>query len=147
MLVLVLTAAPLYSEENNTPIQIEADNMQYFGDKQMSVFKGKVVVIREDMKMTADEMQVFFTKNREVKEILSRGNVRIEKEGLLALSGRAKLFQKEQKVELSENARVWQGDNYLEGEKVTLYTGTDRLFVEKGDEKRVKIILAPQKEK
>jgi len=135
-------------EKDGKPIQIEADNMKYFGEKQMSRFTGNVIVVNDGMKMTSETMDVFFTEDKEVKEIFSQGNVRIEKEGLLALSGKARIFQLEEKIVLTENARVWQSDNYLEGEKVTLFNKSDKLYVDKGeDDKRVKIILTPQKEK
>lgn len=134
-------------DKKGGPIQIEADSMKYYGEKQMSHFSGNVVVIRDGMKMTSDEMDVYFTPEKEVKEIFSRGNVKIEKQDLLALSGEARIYQQEQKIVLTKNARVWQGDNYLEGEKVTLYNDTDKLFVDKGPDKRVKIIITPQKEK
>lgn len=152
ILVLMIAVLPLagFAEEaapQEEPIQIEADNMKYYGEQQMSYFTGNVVVIRGGMRMTSDEMEVFFTETKEVKEIFSKGNVKIEQEGLLALSGQARIFQTEQKVVLTENARVWQGDNYLEGDKVTLFNESDKLFVDKGDDnKRVKIIIAPQKE-
>jgi len=140
----------IHAEEKKTeqPIQIEADNMKYYGEQKMSYFKGNVIVVKDGMTMRSDEMDVFFTDEKEVKEIFSRGNVKIEKEGLLALSGKAHIYQLEQKIVLTENARVWQGDNYLEGDKVTLFNESDKLFVDKGDDdKRVKIILTPQKEK
>jgi len=148
MLVVIFSSMTVYSEENNNqPIQIEADNMKYFGEKNMSLFTGNVVVSNDSMKMTSDKMEVFFTEDKEVKEIFSRGNVKIEREGLTALAGQAHVFQKEQKIILSENARIWQGENYLEGEKVTLFNESDMLFVDKGDDdKRVKIIIAPNKE-
>jgi len=146
--LLISFAFAAYAEETKEeqPIQIEADNMKYYGEKQMSYFTGNVVVIKDGMKMTSDEMEVFFTPEKEVKEIFSKGNVKIEKEGLLALSGKARIYQLEQKIVLTENARVWQGENYLEGEKVTLFNESDKLFVDKGDDKRVKIIITPQKE-
>jgi len=132
--------------KDQTPIQIEADNMKYFGEKKMSLFVGSVVVTKGEMTMKSDEMEVFFTDDKEVKEILSRGNVKIEKEGLLALSGKAHIYQLEGRIVLTENARVWQGENYLEGDKVTLFNDSEKLYVDKGEDKRVKIIITPQKE-
>lgn len=150
-ITLIMIAASLSfaaESQKEEPIQIEADNMKYYGDKQMSFFTGNVVVIKGEMKMTSTEMEVYFTEDKEVKEIFSKGNVRIEKEGLLALSGFARIYQQEQKVVLTENAKVWQEDNYLEGEKVTLFLDSEKLFVDKGKDgdKRVKIIITPQKE-
>jgi len=149
MVLLAVFSFSAFAEEKKAdmPLQIEADNMKYFGEKMMSLFTGNVVVTNGDMKMTSDSMEVFFTETKEVKEILSKGNVRIEKEGVLALAGMARIYQQEEKIVLTENARIWQGENYLEGEKVTLFNNSEKLFVDKGDDdKRVKIIIAPQKE-
>jgi lipopolysaccharide export system protein LptA len=144
MAVLLFSTCSFAQEQ---PIKIEADNMKYYGEKQMSSFTGNVVVIRDGAKISSDKMTVFFNEKREVKKIFSEGNVKIEKDDLQALSAKATVFQTEQKIVLEGNAKVWQGDNYLEGEKITLFSESDKLFVDKGKDKRVKIILAPQKEK
>jgi len=127
-------------------IKIEADSMKYYGDKQMSSFKGRVVVSQKGMTMKSDTMDVFFDGKKEVKEILSIGNVKIERGNILALSNKARFFNKDQKLVLEGNARVWQGENYLEGERVTLFNDSERLYVDKGEDKRVKIIITPKEE-
>ena len=149
--LLVLCSVVAFAEEqqgNKESIQVKSEHMTYYGDKQMSLFVGDVSVVKGDLKMTSKEMEVYFTADKEVKEIFSKGDVKIEREGLLALSGFARLYQKEQKVVLTKNARVWQENNYLEGEKVTLFLDSEKLFVDKGDDdKRVKIIFTPKENK
>ncbi|ADD68079.1 lipopolysaccharide transport periplasmic protein LptA [Denitrovibrio acetiphilus DSM 12809] len=134
------------ADKEIVPIHIEADKMVTIGNK--SIITGNVVVVRGDMTMKSDEMEVTAAEGNQVKEIYSKGNVRIEDKDLLALSGFARLYQDEQKVVLTDNAKVWKGDNYIEGEKITLFMESNRLFVDKGDNKgdRIKIIITPQKE-
>ncbi|TCK60854.1 lipopolysaccharide transport periplasmic protein LptA [Seleniivibrio woodruffii] len=129
------------------PIKILSDYMKYTGSDNTSRFSGNVVVTDGEMRVSADNMDVTFDKSNNVKEINAQGNVKIEKEGLLALSDRAKLFAAEEMAVLSSNVRVWQGDNYLEGEKVTLYNENNRIFVDRGTNNRVKIIIAPKEAK
>ena len=128
-------------------IKIESDYMKYSGDDKVSRFSGNVVVSDNEMRMTADSMDVTFGAENEVKEILSQGNVKIEKEGLLTLSDKARFFNSEKKVVLTNNVRVWQGDNYLEGDKVTLFSDSNKILVDRGTNKRVKIIIVPKEEK
>lgn len=129
------------------PIKIESDYMKYNGTEKISKFSGNVVAYDNEMRMTADTMDVIFGEDNEVKEIFSQGNVKIEKEGLLTLSEKARFFNAEKKAVLTNNVRVWQGDNYLEGEKVTLYNENNKIFVDRGTNKRVKIIIVPKEEK
>ena len=42
--------------------------------------------------------------------------------------------------------KVWQGENYLEGEKVFIYYEEERIVVDKGTDKRVTIIFKPENE-
>lgn len=129
------------------PIRIESDYMKYNGTEKISKFTGHVVAYDNEMRMTADTMDVIFDANDEVKEIFSQGNVKIEKEGLLTLSEKARFYNAEKMAVLTVNVRVWQGDNYLEGEKVTLYNENNRIFVDRGTNKRVKIIIVPKEGK
>lgn len=149
-LVSALTASAaegLVKPAGKKPIKILSDYMKYTGDDNVSRFTGNVIVTDGDMRVTSDNMDVSFDKQNNVKEIYAQGNVKIEKEGLLALSDKARLYAAEEKAVLMNNVRVWQGDNYLEGEKVTLYNQNNRIFVDRGSNKRVKIIIAPKEDK
>ncbi len=151
LFVLLASAATLHAEDvslsSKNPIKIESDYMKYNGTDRISIFTGNVTVTDGAMRMTADSMDVYFDDKDEVKEIFSQGNVKIEKEGLLTLSDKARFYSAEKKAVLTSNVRVWQGDNYLEGEKVTLYNENNKIFVDRGTNKRVKIIIAPKEEK
>ncbi|MGE4266002.1 MAG: lipopolysaccharide transport periplasmic protein LptA [Deferribacterales bacterium] len=150
LLVFALTAHSaegVVKPAGKKPVKILSDYMKYTGDDNVSRFSGNVIVTDGDMRVTSDYMDVSFDKQNNVKEIYAQGNVKIEKEGLLALSDKARLYAAEEKVVLFNNVRVWQGDNYLEGEKVTLYNQNNKIFVDRGSNKRVKIIIAPKEAK
>lgn len=140
-------AADLRSVKSKNPIKIESDYMKYTGDDKVSHFSGNVIVNNGNMRMKSDSMDVSFDDKNQVKEIYSQGNVKIEKEGMLSLSNNAKFFSADNRVLLTGNVRVWQGDNYLEGEKVTLYNDTNKIQVDRGTNKRVKIIIVPKEDK
>lgn len=153
VVLLVATALTAFAAEGvvkpagKKPIKILSDYMKYTGNDNISRFTGNVIVTDGDMRLTSDTMDVSFDKQNNVKEIFAQGNVKIEKEGLLALSDKARMYADEEKAVLINNVRVWQGDNYLEGDKVTLYNENNRIFVDRGSNKRVKIIIAPKEAK
>lgn len=145
--VLTAYAAEPVKTSSKGPIRIESDYMKYDGTEKISKFTGNVVAYDNEMRMTAQAMDVIFDDKNEIKEIYSQGNVKIEKEGLLTLSDKARFYNDEKKAVLTSNVRVWQGDNYLEGDRVTLYNENNRIFVDRGTNKRVKIIIVPKEEK
>ena len=57
---------------------------------------------------------------------------------------RAEYFDLDQRVVLSGNARVWQEDNVVSGESVTIYLSQDRSVVQGGKQERVKAIFYPK---
>ena len=69
----------------------------------------------------------------------------------LAVSGeptgtarRAEYYELDQRVLLIGNARVWQEDNVVSGETITMYLSQDRSVVEGGKQERVKAVFYPK---
>ena len=76
---------------------------------------------------------------------VSTGNVRIiTRDCRTGTAQRAEYYDAEQRVVLIGNARVWQDDNVVTGERITIYLAEDRSVVEGGKQERVKAIFYPQ---
>ena len=76
---------------------------------------------------------------------VSTGNVRIiTKDCRIGTAKRAEYYDAEQRVVLIGNARVWQDDNVVTGERITIYLAEDRSVVEGGKQERVKAVFYPQ---
>jgi lipopolysaccharide export system protein LptA len=129
--------------EEKFPVNIEADGVKYFGKEQYSIFSGNVKATYKDMKLYADIMKVVFDSNKEVENIFCTGNVKMVKEGMYSLSKEAEIKVKENILILKGNAKVWQGENYLEGEEVIVYNNDNRVVVNRAENKRVKVIFYP----
>jgi lipopolysaccharide export system protein LptA len=48
---------------------------------------------------------------------------------------------------LSGNARVWQDDNVVSGETITIFLSQDRSVVQGGTQERVKAVFYPKDER
>ncbi len=132
----------LYAEEK-FPVNIEADSVKYFGKEQYSIFSGNVRATYKDMKVFSENMRVVFNNKREVETIFCTGNVKMVKEGMYSLSKEAEMKVKDNILILKGDAKVWQGENYLEGEEVIVYNNDNRVVINRAENKRVKVIFYP----
>ncbi len=115
------------------PVVITADHMEAdeFGTKV--TFSGSVTLKKEDLTMSSDSMVVFYdTETKEIKLIDARGNVMVKKEARTAFAGLATYYRQEEKIVMTEDARIVENENQLGGDKITLFLRDDRSVVEGG---------------
>lgn len=142
--VFLLGATPKESVKANSPIKIQADKSEYFGKERKNVFSGNVIVFNDEFTLTSDKINVFLNKKNDIDKIVCKGNVNFKTKDIISISKDAEVTQKPQIAILSGGVKVWQGENILEGEKVTIYYNENRIIVDKGSKKRVTIIFNPE---
>jgi len=142
-ILLFIIVCTSFAVAAQNKIQIQSDSLKYFGEKNISYFTGNVVVKSDNMTVHSDNMSVYFNDNREPEKIIAEGNVSITRQELYALSKKAEMLMQENVIKLSEDVRVWQGENYLEGQQVIIYNDENRIEVKKSEKSRVKIIFYP----
>ncbi|MGC9062624.1 LptA/OstA family protein [Calditerrivibrio sp.] len=142
VLFFLLFSVLIFADEK-FPVNIEADSVKYFGKEQYSLFTGNVKATYKDTKVYSDSMKVVFDSKKEVEFIYFTGNVKMVKEGMYSLSKEAELKMKDNILVLKGDAKVWQGENYLEGEEVIVYNNDNRVVVNRAENKRVKVIFYP----
>lgn len=151
LIILVLFSIPLLlgakkDISTNSPVKVQADEMRYFGTEKKSTFHGNVVAVSDNYTLTADDVTVFLDKANEISKIKCVGNVNFRSDDIISISKEADLDQKKKLAVITGNVKVWQGENYLEGEKVFIYYEEERIVVDKGTDKRVTIIFKPTDE-
>lgn len=127
----------------NAPVKIQSDNMRYFGKDKKSVFSGNVVAVSDNFTLTSDNVTVFLTDDMDVDKILCNGNVNFKTNDIVAISRDAEINQKDEIATLTGGVNVWQGENHLTGDKVTMYYQENRIVVNSGINERVTIIFKP----
>ncbi|MFN3568114.1 MAG: LptA/OstA family protein [Caldimicrobium sp.] len=145
MLCLLFVSAGFSKEKE---INIDADKMEIFEDEGVADFTGKVFATTKDMKLWADKLYVYYTKNnqtgstakRELQRVIAIGRVKIEKEKWKAICGKATYYKDQEKLYLEENPKVWHEDNLVEGDLIIVYFKEDRseVFSKEGGRVRVK---------
>jgi lipopolysaccharide export system protein LptA len=91
----------------------------------------------------ADRMEVYLDeKGDKILRSVSTGNIRIvTKDCKTGTAKRAEYFDLEQRLVLIGDARVWQDDNVVSGETITIHLAQDRNVVNAGKQDRVKAVF------
>ena len=133
---------------SNAPIVIDSDRMEASKRDGLVVFTGNVVAKQENSVQTADRMEVYLDdKGERVLRIISTGNVKIVTEDCrTGTSRRAEYYDDDQRLVLIGDAKVWQEDNVVTGERIVMFLADDRSEVESGPQGRVKSVFYPKRD-
>jgi lipopolysaccharide export system protein LptA len=122
--------------------------MEAFKKDGLVVFSGNVIAKQENSVQTADRMEVYLDdKGERVLRIISTGNVKIVTEDCrTGTAKRAEYYDDDQKLLLIGDAKVWQEDNVVTGERMVMYLADDRSEAESGPQGRVKSVFYPKRD-
>jgi len=159
--------SPVYGKED-PPIFIEADHMTSLEKSGSVLFKGNVDAKQGEVQIRSDEMTVYYTQEKkskskksakikgkqQVEKIVCVGNVEVTKKEWLGTSKKMYYLAKKRQVILIDNAKAWQGQNMVSGDKIIYYLDENRSEVigstkttitEKGKKQssRVKMTIIP----
>ena len=131
------------AEDRNQPVTVDSDRMERFGKESLIIFTGNVVARQNNSVQHADRMEVYLDeKGDRILRSVSTGNVRIvTKDCKTGTAKRAEYFDLDQRVVLIGDARVWQDDNVVSGDTITIYIAQDRNVVVGGKQERVKAVF------
>jgi lipopolysaccharide export system protein LptA len=136
-------------EDRSQPVTVDSDKMERFGKEGLVIFTGNVIARQDNSVQYADRMEVYLDeKGDRILRTVSTGNIRIvTKDCRTGTARRAEYHDLEQRVVLMGAARVWQDDNVVSGETITIYLSQDRSVVQAGTQERVKAVFFPRDQK
>ena len=136
-------AAGKKQEDRSQPVTVDSDRMERFGKESLIIFTGNVVARHDNSVQYADRMEVYLDeKGDKILRSVSTGNVRIvTRDCKTGTAKRAEYFDVDQRVVLIGNARVWQDDNVVSGDTITIYLSEDRSIVQGARQERVKAVF------
>jgi lipopolysaccharide export system protein LptA len=139
--------APGAAKDDRTqPVTVDADKMERFGKEGLVVFTGNVVARQNNSVQYAERMEVYLDEaGDKILRTVSTGAVRIiTRDCRTGTARRAEYYDLEQRVVLIGNARVWQEDNVVSGDTITIFLSQDRSVVQGGKDERVKAVFYPK---
>jgi lipopolysaccharide export system protein LptA len=138
--VLLVGSAGHGLAANDAPIHVESNRMTSTEKSNSVVFTGEVDAKQGDVRIRTDEMTVFYTAaddtkakkddkkktSQQVEKLLCNGNVEITRGEWLGTAKKMVYLSKERQVILTDNAKAWQGQNMVSGDKIIYYLDEGR---------------------
>ncbi len=138
-ILLFLFTGPLPVCADDSPIHIEANRMKSTEQTNSVVFTGEVDARQGDVRIRSDEMTVYYTQgdkeknpkgektaSQQVEKLVCVGNVEITRGEWLGTSKKMTYLSKERQVILTGNAKAWQNQNMVSGDKIIYYLDEGR---------------------
>lgn len=139
MLVLIsILVLPFSSVGAEEPIYVEADQMSSTDKNNEVLFTGDVDAKQGDLRIRSDTMTVYYTQQgdekskiqadatQQVEKLICEGNVEITRENWLGTSEKMVYLAAKKQVILTGNAKAWQDQNMVSGEKIIHYMDEGR---------------------
>lgn len=141
---------------SKAPIAIDADKLQIFDKEQRAVYTGNVVVVQGETTMKAAHMTVYYERANQdaqaaepgsagpggasLKRVEAKGDVVITSKDQVARGDNGVLDRENDRMILTGNVSLSQGDNITKGEKLFYNLSTGVATVDGG---RVRSLLVP----
>ena len=125
----------------DSPINIEANHMTSTEKSNSVIFTGDVDATQADVRIRSDKMTVYYTPKeakpkkktkakaggtQQVEKMICIGNVEVTRGEWLGTSKKMVYLSKERQVILTGNAKAWQGQNMVSGEKIIYFLDEGR---------------------
>jgi len=145
-------------EADKGAIVIKSQSLEVDNKKRVVVFTGQVDAKREDMTINCEKMIVYYTDKStkmtsedadvRIDRIVATGKVRISRpDGAFARADKGVYYENGEKVVLTGKPVVKQGNDFVEGSRITLYLKEERSVVEGSEKEKVRAVLHPRSEK
>lgn len=139
---LAQTATPDFSRE---PIQITADRLEADDAVHRVTFLGDVVARQGDVVIYAQQMDVLYQEEtREVERVEAFRDVRIVQGTKVATGDKGVFYRAEGRLVLTGSPRVHQGEDFVEGDEVTVFLNEERSIVSSEGGSRVNAVFHPK---
>ena len=139
-------------------ITIRSNTMEVDERLKMVTFTGNVNAKDDDLEIDCLKMSVFYdtlpqekgdgSTNASIEKIVATGDVKINRaSGGVATAEKAVFYKNNEKVVLTGRPVVKQGDDFVEGERITIFLKENRSVVEGSQDKKVRATIFPRREK
>jgi lipopolysaccharide export system protein LptA len=126
------------------PIDITSDKVEAFWKENIIIFKGNVIARQKDIVIYADSIEaVIIEDGKGIDRVTAGGNVKIQQGLRVANCQKAVFYNREQKVVLTGEPKVVEGDNIVSGDEIIFDLEKNRVDVKGGASGRGKAKVQP----
>lgn len=157
-LLLSETSQNKTKKVDGNQITVRSNSLEVDNKKRIVTFSENVEAKTPDFTIHCQKMLVhYFDKSSlqysgkeeiEIDKIIATGDVKINRsEGGVATAEKAVYYRNDEKVILTGNPMVRQGNDFLEGSKITLFLKEKRSIVEGSENRKIRAVLFPKGKK
>jgi lipopolysaccharide export system protein LptA len=140
------------------PIVITSDTLELDTGRKQVIFDGNVDARNDIFILTCERVVLHYLsseksdkeeeENPDIDKIIASGNVKIIRlSGGEATAEKAVYYQLDEKIVLTGQPLVKQGNDFVEGSKITFFLKDKRSIVEGSGNRQVRAVLSPDKTK
>lgn len=130
--------------DTGEPIDITSDRVETFSKENLIVFRGNVMARQKDMVIYSDSLEALvFEDGKGIEKVVAGGNVKIQQGLRVANCQKAVFYNRDQRVVLTGDPKVWEGDNLVSGEEIIFDIAKNRIEVKGGPGGRGKVRVLP----
>jgi outer membrane protein assembly factor BamD len=130
--------------DKSQPIDITSDIVEALWKENLIIFKGNVVARQKDIVIYADSLEaVIIEDGKGIDRATAGGNVKIQQGVRVANCQKAIFYNRDQKMVLTGEARVVDGDNTVSGDEIIFDIEKNRVEVKGGQSGRGKAKVLP----
>jgi lipopolysaccharide export system protein LptA len=130
--------------DTGQPIDITSDKVETYSKENLIVFKGNVMAQQKDMVIHADSLDaIIFEGGKGIEKVIAGGNVKIQQGLRVASCDKAIFYNIDQKVVLTGDPKVWEGDDLVTGDEIIFDIEKNQMEVKGGSSGRGKAKIFP----
>ena len=130
--------------DKSQPIDITSDKVEAYWKENLIIFRGNVVARQKDMVIYADSLEaVTIEEGKGIDRVTAGGNVKIQQGLRVANCQKAIFYNIDQKVVLTGDPKVSEGENIVSGDEIIVDIDKNRVEVKGGSSGRGKATIQP----
>jgi lipopolysaccharide export system protein LptA len=130
--------------DTGQPIDITSDRVETYSKENLIIFKGNVTARQKDIVIYADSLEATVIEGgKGIERVVAGGNVKIQQGIRVANCQKAVFYNIDQKMVLTGDPKVWEGDNMVSGDEIVFYIEQNLIEVKGGPGGRGKAKIHP----
>jgi lipopolysaccharide export system protein LptA len=130
--------------DTGQPFDITSDRVETYSKENLIVFKGNVMARQKDIVIHADSLEALIIEDgKGIDRVVADGNVKIQQGIRVASCEKAIFYNIDQKVVLTGDPKVWEGDDLVSGDEIVFDIEKNRIEVRGGPRGRGKAKIHP----
>ncbi|MGZ3558482.1 MAG: lipopolysaccharide transport periplasmic protein LptA [Thermodesulfobacteriota bacterium] len=130
--------------DKSQPIDISSDKVEAFWKENLIIFRGNAIARQKDMVIYADSIEALIIEDgKGIERVTAGGNVKIQQGLRVANCEKAIFYNLDQKVILTGDPKVSEGDNIVSGDEIIFDIDQNRVEVKGGTSGRGKAKIQP----